>query len=261
MTGGLKKSEAPSFAQTCAAIDAALYAFCAARWFNRSITIHFAKGGVRLPVAHEALTDFLKHAGDWLNKRGFGPAYYVYVWENPPPRGDHDHGGEHVHVLMHIPYDLWGDFQPAKIGWIRNGLPKLGGTYRSGVLVDNDVFYFRDFRNDVAPLSDYLNDGLRFSLLYLLKGFGEGVFPLLGIELEEAKRLPPRRRPSPQGCVIGKRVGFSESLSRRRHLFPGTQLRSGAWMAGREARARAVLREFGLQFTSAAARGSPCGAR
>lgn len=250
MTGGRRHTDAPSFAQTCTIIDAVLYSFCAATWLNRSITIHFAKGGVR-PRARALLKYYLKHAGDWLNKRAFGPIHYVYVFENP------ENGGEHVHILMHVPYGLWRDFVKAEQRWIEAGLGKLGGEYHQKVLVDEPVYQFAQFTKGSANLDKFLKYGLRNSLLYLLKGSGNGILPLLGIDEDEAKRLSKRLRPSPQGYIIGKRVGFSQSLSHRRHIFPGRQLRQGMWMAGPEARSRAILRDLGLEFTAAAVRGRP----
>jgi|SRR5579859_2543160 len=250
MSGNRKKSDALTSAQVCAIIDAALYSFCIGKWINRSITIHFAKGGVR-PHARRLLKDFLKHAGDWLNKRGFGPAYYIYVFENPPD------GGEHVHILMHVPHDLWDDFQAAELRWIRKAVQKLGGKCRRGTLVDKEVFFYSAFTKGSADLSDYLISGLRGSLLYLLKGSDVGLPALLGIDDNEAMRLPEKLRHLPQGSILGKRVGFSESLSRQRHLFPGHEFRPGMWMAGREARARAILRDFGLEFTAPGNRGRP----
>jgi len=252
MNKGSKPSVCIFIGQAAAVIDATLYAFCIGRWLNRSITIHFGKAGVRShDNAHALLTDFLKHGGDWLSKRGHRPPYYVYSFENPDKSDEQESfGGLHVHILLHVPRDEWKPFVRFERRWIKRAVKEAGGRYQRGVLVDGPVFFCAEFMRGIASLSDYIEEGLLGSLLYLLKGGEAGTPALLGLDEEAVKRLPPRLQPSPQGIIFGKRVGFSEALSRQRHVFPLLEIRPGMWMAGREAHSRATLRMFGLQFAS-----------
>lgn len=228
-------------------IDSALYAGCMGKWFNRFITIHFEKGRVRTK-ARKVLSHFLKHAGDWLDKRNAGPSCWIYTFENPA--GD-DRGGLHVHILIHVPYPLWTDFKSAERRWLKKGLKKNGGRYAKGVLVDEAVFFFAGFYKGRKPFECYLLYGLRNSLLYLLKGAEPNAPLLLGLSGEDVKRLRRRLRPSPQGPISGKRVGYSEALGPSRRVFPPLEIRShpGMWMSGREARAKAMLEASGLEFS------------
>lgn len=250
MNKGARPSDYISINQSSALIDAVLYAFCSERWLNRFITIHFGKAGIRShPDAHDVLEDFLKHAGDLLSKRGLGPPHYVYVFENPEGHS------LHVHVLLHVPFDQWKSFAKLERGWIKQAVKKFGGRYQKGVLDYRPLFRHREFTEGKASFEDFVEHGMRGILLYLLKGAEAGTPSPLGLVADAVSRRPPKLRPAPQGRIFGKRVGISESLSRFRHQFSRTQIRSGMWMAGSEAGARAVLRDFGLEFSRAASRG------
>jgi hypothetical protein len=240
-----KLSNYVSINQASAIVDAVLYAFCRAKWLNRFITIHFGKAGVRSYAdARGLLEDFLKHAGDLLSKRGLGPPCYVYVFENP------EGGGLNAHILLHVPFDEWHSFAKLERGWIKRAVKKLGGRYQKGVLDYEPVYYCREFMAGKASLSDFIEKGLLGSLLYLLKGGEAGTPSLLGLDADAVSRLSPKLRPSPQGIISGKRVGFAEALSRTQHFFPRREIRPGIWMSGREAHARATLRAFGLEFVA-----------
>jgi hypothetical protein len=249
MNQGSKPSNHVFIYRAGAVIDAVLYSYCIGRKLNRFITIHFGKAGVRgSSEARRLLEDFLKHGGDWLSKRGLGPPCYVYVLENP------QNGGLHAHVLLHVPREHWKPFAKFARGWIKRGVVSVGGKYQKGVLVDKPVLFCSEREARNASASDVIEKGLLGSLLYLLKGAEAGTLALLGLDEEAVARLPPKLRPSCQGFISGKREGFSNALSRQRHAFPSVEIRSGMWMAGREAHARAALKMFGLEFVAPSSR-------
>lgn len=152
---------------------------------NRFITINWSTARVESPRAATAF--FLKRAGDWLADRGLQRAY-VWVREND--------GGDHVHILIHVPSRLARDFSRRQRGWLR----ALGAERRSGVIKTDAVA--RDYAAaDASPA--YYRQNLDVVIRYLLKGASE----------QAASFTDHRRRET--GLVQGQRAGVSHDLGRR----------------------------------------------
>jgi hypothetical protein len=109
-------------------------------------------------------------------------AFWIWVRERPDPSHP-----EHAHIVMHVPTDL---------------RKQLASTVRRLV-----KHHAGSVRAHAIAITYHSNNDVR----YLLKGTSKKMQEELDIKLEW--RLP-------QGTIIGKRVGFSESLgprARRRH--------------------------------------------
>jgi len=184
--------------------DALLLALRSGKWPNRWVTIHFGKAklGAKDRLFFEA---FLKYARDWLGKRGAGPICYATVFEG--------HGGQHVHMLLHVPLGFWSDYHFFKLRWIENALGPSGDIDLDGVLRDRAVFHYRDYVRDLVSEQRYLDEGLRRTLLYMLKGATRIDTPrFLGLTQDEIDMLHYKFLPSPQGRVWGRRVSVSQIL-------------------------------------------------
>ncbi len=204
MNDGRTPSDILRVAHTQKLRDALLLALRCGKWPNRWITIHFGKAELGAND-RRFFKAFLKYARDWLGKRGAGQICYVAVFEG--------HGGQHVHMLMHVPLGFWSDYHIAKLRWIKNGLAELGGVYREGVLRDRAVFYYRGYLSGTASERDYLKRGLRGALLYMLKGATRmDTARFLGLSEDEIEGLPDKLCSSPQGRVCGRRVSVSHNL-------------------------------------------------
>jgi hypothetical protein len=189
--------------------DALLLALRSGKWPNRFLTIHFGKakldGNDRL--FFEA---FLRYARNWLYQRGAGSICYAAAFEG--------HGGQHVHMLMHVPLDFWPDYHVAKLRWIKHARKQLvrdqhGGIKFDGVLRDREVFNYQDCVRDLVSKQRYLDEGLRRLLLYMIKGAVEIDTPrFLGLTEDEIDQLKRKFFPSDQGRVWGRRVSVSHIL-------------------------------------------------
>jgi hypothetical protein len=164
---------------TSAAISLGLF-------FNRHVTIHWARAGVSEERASEATTKYLTLARDWLRKQGEQFAY-VYVREG--------RSGTHVHILMHVPPNLAPGFGWRQRGWIK----KIAGCrYRRRIVKTRPIG--KNTRAAWAARSLY-GANLSKIVAYLLKGVSKEVAEAIGLNWT-----------SPQGRVVGKRVGWSENL-------------------------------------------------
>lgn len=152
---------------------------------NRFISINWSTAGVE--DARAATSGFLKLAGDWLSDRGVRRAY-IWVREN--------NGGDHVHILIHVPHNLAQAFSKRQRGWLK----ALGAKTRQGVIVTEPVA--RDYSAaETSP--GYYRHNLDNVIRYLLKGANE----------KAAHFTDHRRKPS--GLVSGQRAGVSHDLGKR----------------------------------------------
>lgn len=166
--------------------QAALSALEQGHPLNIFLTIHLRAAAIESAHAQVFITCFFKLAGDWLGAVGHVPRSYVWVLEAP------DDKGLHVHILLHVPYDLRSRFRRLCRGWIG----KAGGRMSDGVL---DVQRIRNSAPS-ARLGDYLSNGLGGVVKYLLKGSDLGFCKKAGINHRA------------QGRIRGKRTGRSQNL-------------------------------------------------
>jgi hypothetical protein len=189
--------------------DALLLALRSGKWPNRFLTIHFGKArlGGNDRLFFEA---FLKFVRDWLYQRGAGSICYAAAFEG--------HGGQHVHMLMHVPLGFWPDYHVAKVCWIEHALKRVtreqhDGIDLDGVLRDRAVFNYRDCVRGLVSEQRYLDEGLRRLLLYMLKGaIGIDTPRFLGLTEDEIDQLKRKFFPSDQGRVWGRRISVSHIL-------------------------------------------------
>lgn len=86
--------------------EAAWFALDAGLPLNRYITINWTTAGVH--DGYAATVRYLKWAGDWLADRRI-PLAYCWVRENI--------GGDHVHILIHVPAKLSAEFSRMQRRW------------------------------------------------------------------------------------------------------------------------------------------------
>jgi hypothetical protein len=222
MNDGRKRSLFLTPKQAAMLCDATYRAFCMNRPLNRDVTIHLETAGVKA-TAHQTLTAFLKHAGDWLRLRtGLSPAY-IWVLEN----GFGDDGtsvGLHVHICMHVPDAHWPDFRKMTRRWLRLS----GGILNKKVVEAQTLLSWEH-----GDVDDFLKNGLIGWTEYLLKGLHPDDAASFGVA-----------EPEPQGEVRGKRCGRSESLDPTKftwttYVFPQWP---GIWVTGPELRTLRFLR-------------------
>lgn len=213
---------------------ATIYSFCIGKPFNRFITFHCEKAGIRSRVP-SVIGQFLKHAGDWMRYRNGEPLYYVWVLENPPATNEKPRGGINCHILIHVPDDHWKDFFSARRAW----LVASGGTWKRGVIENTPIRFYRHG----VDIFDYLGAGLIGSLRYILKGAHPSACERFDIDYR------------PQGMIKGKRCGYSESLSPLRRAWDPISLSRypGIWI-GSPASRRLRLFVYGFAEFAACAR-------
>ena len=158
--------------------------------FNRHLTIHWAKAGLRDGEAAAATGRMLKLIRDWVRKRG-GDIAHVWVRENGPGKGSH------VHVLLHLSDGVtlggmtkrWYKIVTGWRGRVPSGAVKtkcIGGNARAA-----------------GSGSDWYEANLAWLVSYLLKGVDTATSVALGLD-----------RRNEGGRIIGKRVAASTNLGR-----------------------------------------------
>tara|TARA_R110001599_G_scaffold8639_1_gene41815 strand:+ start:2488 stop:3153 length:666 start_codon:yes stop_codon:yes gene_type:complete len=162
---------------------------------NRFLTVHWEKLGVAPADALNRLSAFLNLARDWARKRGHEIAW---VWIRENDFGD-GMKGEHVHILLHIPEPIIGEFTRRMTRrWL---LRLVGGKYVKGASrFDTIGQRASDYRN--AP-EIYRENLAKLIVGYLLKG--------ASIEVAHELVLP---RWNEGGKVVGKRWGRSQNLKK-----------------------------------------------
>lgn len=159
--------------------------------FNRMVTIHWERAGVRPGHAcAKATSAFLKVAADLIRRRG-GVLAYVWIREND--RGDGSKG-DHVHILCHVPDGV-------SLGrWQRGWIKRISGrTYRADTILTRTIggslkaatFNPDHYLANQEAVAEYVLKGATAdaATAHSLGRWGEG------------------------GRVIGKRIGISKNLS------------------------------------------------
>lgn len=177
-------SDTLSLSQCQNVTDAAWFAVTIGSPLNRFITINWTTAGIA--DAHCATARYLKRAGDWLSDQGV-PRAYCWVREAV--------GGEHVHILMHVPSAISPAFAKLQRQWLRS----IGAANVQGVLRTRPVA-----RSYSAPETspDLYRLNLDNVLRYILKGANE-----------KAAHFTDHRR-CRSGTVIGRRFSVSTFLNR-----------------------------------------------
>ena len=197
-----RTSDRITAAQASDLIEAAAHAERIGLPLNRHCTIHWGKSGIPDSLAGRATGDYLRRAGEWLRGRGM-PFAYAYSREVGEGKGSH------AHILLHVPPAARAAFGHRHPRWARlaahcsSRLPI--GTVRSVAI--------GGARAGAGAGAIYA-DNLDFVVGYILKG----------VTRSDARALSLRRRPRRDGsapndwgtggCIIGKRVGWSENIGR-----------------------------------------------
>ena len=117
-----RKSHHISTAAAANIMEAAYYAQEIGIPFNRFITIHWEKAGVK-ENSPNATSRFLKLASDFLSIRGQRLAY-AWVRETGQTKG------HHAHVLLYVPVLYVREFSRRQRGWVK----LCGGVCYKGVI-------------------------------------------------------------------------------------------------------------------------------
>lgn len=156
---------------------------------NRFISVNWSSADMQ--DCKSATSRFLKLAGDWLSDRGIRRAY-IWVREGG--------GGDHVHILIHVPLALADAFSRRQQGWLK----ALGAKVRKGVILTEAIG--RHYAAaEVSPA--YYRQNLDNVIRYVLKGAC----------LEAATFTDHRRQHT--GLVSGQRAGVSRDLGRQARLL------------------------------------------
>jgi hypothetical protein len=160
---------------------------------NRFLTVHWEKLGVVPAAALEKQSRFIRLARDWARKRGHEIGW---LWIRENDFGD-GMKGEHVHILLHIPEPIIGEFTRRMTRrWL---LRVTGGKYvKGGARFDTIGQRASDYRN--AP-EIYRENLSKLVVGYLLKGASK--------EAAHELTLP---RWNDGGRIVGKRWGRSQNL-------------------------------------------------
>lgn len=118
---------------------------------NRFITINWTTA--RVADGRRATRTFVKRIGDWLRSRGTGLAY-ICVREGV--------GGDHVHILLHVPQSLIQAFWREQRRWLR----ALGAGKSKGSVKTEPVG--RSYSDYLTSPAAYLTN-LRAVIRYLMK--------------------------------------------------------------------------------------------
>ncbi len=78
---------------------------------NKFLTLHMEGAGLTELRARQAIADFLQRIRRWIRVKG-GQFCYIAVRENGVGEG------EHVHLLLHVPPDLFAKFSHRQSGWL-----------------------------------------------------------------------------------------------------------------------------------------------
>lgn len=176
-------------------LDAAAYSYCIRTPLNCWFTVHYRAAGVHERV-HEFREALLSYISDWLRYHTGRSAADVWVLENPPfsDEGGRSSGGLNLHVVVHVPRHMHAAFKKKLKDWVK----QAGGRCRGRAL------RFAELDHVAADIGFFLEQGLLGVLRYCLKGSS----PRFRLQANI-----PAHHPANQGTVVGKRCGYSESLS------------------------------------------------
>lgn len=168
-------------------VEAAQRAYAIGLPFNRHLTVHWGKAGLRDAEAAAATGRLIKLIREWVQKRG-GSTAYAWMREEGPYKGPHSH------ILLHVPAGLSLAFTrrwyKRVTGWNKKVPPYavrsvcIGGTARAGF-----------------SGSDWYLANLAYVVGYLLKGSDQSTGDALGLDKHGVG-----------GSIIGKRLSICSSL-------------------------------------------------
>lgn len=195
----ISKTRTSLFIQYAAAVEflaAVNFALFLGRPFTTWVTVDFERAGAGEHCT-AFVTAFWKHLRDWLAIYGV-PAVYVWVLEGAD-------GEVHMHALLHIPPRLALELHKMLPDWMR----AIGLAYYEGI-TDIDcigVFWGSDRRTSKTGRSRLCLTPYFFSLRHVVSYSLKGAVPEFCAEWGIQHK--------PQGKIIGKRTGTSESLGPR----------------------------------------------
>jgi len=137
-------------------VEAAYAALDVGRPLNRWITIAWGLGGLYGYSGTRATGEFLKIYRDWMRSRG-ARICWVYSHETG------DYLGIHVHLLLHVPRRLDGQFGNLPLRWVKRLLPN---RYVAGVV--NTQKLYGGEAGDAYFEAAYIRQ-LNYKLHYMLK--------------------------------------------------------------------------------------------
>lgn len=170
-------------AQRFNVIKAAAYALRIGVSLNRFITINWTTA--RVSDGRRRTAIFIKRSGDWLRARGV-PLAYIRVCEGT--------GGDHVHILLHVPAALIGAYGREQRRWLR----ALGVGLRKGSVKTEPVG--RSYSDYMSVPAAYV-ENLRAVVRYLWKR-GRETGAVYGLRASVSESLNYRAR---QGLVSARR--------------------------------------------------------
>lgn len=169
-------------AQRANVISASVFAVRRGLSLNRYITINWTVS--RVEDGRAATQAFIKWTGDWLRVRGV-PLAYIRIREGV--------GGDHVHILLHVPKQLVGAYGRQQRQWLR----KLGvGKYKGSVLTEPVGRSYADYVDLPAAYAQ----NLRGVVKYLMKTCSYSG-PVKGLRASVSESLNHRAR---QGFLSGR---------------------------------------------------------
>lgn len=201
--------------------DAGLFAWDRGIPLTRFITLTVGEEYLKRPDTRpqDILSRYLKLSGEWLAFDGAERAH-VAIIENPSS------GPMNIHILQHVPPSML-----AAIGDFEKGWASAAGMKRKKNWVDFQTV------SGIASLQD---DGLDYAinlrnlLEYLCKGARKEICDLFNQDHE------------PQGTVLGKRGGWSESIgkaARDRASYRPGQSRRVRWVVPFRPQLRQMIRD------------------
>jgi len=163
-------------------IAAAGYAVQLGVPLNRHVTIMWERAGI-VGRVQDYQREFLQLMSKWLIYHGTRPAY-CWAIENGQLNGLHGH------IVAHVPPALFKAFRVMLNRW----LTRLGGSVDRGTIKVTRVRY--------GTRDGHQLNAIKGLVKYILKGLEHQAGELIGV----------RVNPYAAGMVVGKRIGFSQSL-------------------------------------------------
>jgi len=188
-----RKSVRLSAAQRANVIKGAVYAVRTGLSLNRFITINWA--AAKVPDGRLATSLLMKRTGDWLRLRGV-PLAYIRVREGT--------GGDHVHILLHVPSELVPAYGREQRRWLR----VLGvGTVKGSVKTIPVGRSYSDYLSVPAAYAE----NLRTVVKYLMKP-GRETGPVRGLRASVSESLNHHAR---RGFVSGRHRRMPVAIAER----------------------------------------------
>lgn len=189
--------------------DAAEHAALIGLPLNVFVTLHFEAAGLRSDYrGQDAISKFLKLAGQWLGTQG---ATIAYVWILEHATGT----GEHVHILLHCPpWFLKAFTDKAESVWMEKSGMKPKKDRPHGILIER--IGPRGYHPKTHTGHDRHERQLLGVLSYHLKAIDPNCQPAndnrcIAITLTSGRVLPIE--PEHSNAIYGRRCSRSENIS------------------------------------------------